>query len=53
MDKTEPLCGDVTCREYACTGEARDAYFQRQWDDAGRYVYGLLGLEYTPNKPGF
>lgn len=41
---TGPLCGDSDC---GCPTQADlDAYHQRQWDDAGELVYGLLGLTY-------
>lgn len=43
---TTPLCGDATCEEPGCTQEAIDAWHQRQWDDAGEFVYGMLGMEY-------
>lgn len=45
------LCGDPTCQSYGCTQEAIDAWQQRQWHDAGRIAYGLLGLDYDKRKP--
>lgn len=49
-DYTGPLCGDPDCG--GCpTQAALDAYYQRQWDDAGELVYGLLGLPYKRTSP--
>ena len=44
--QSRPLCGDLTCRDYACTQEAWDAWVQQGWDAAGEVVAGALGLDY-------
>lgn len=45
--RVKPLCGDETCESPGCTQEALDVWVERQWEDAGRIVYSLLGLPYV------
>lgn len=43
-----PLCGDPTCEGPGCRQSSIDAWYRRQWDEAGAIVGAALGLRYDP-----